>query len=245
MSSVPGTVIAGHRVEDLLLDRGMHREFLDDAIDDLALLDVGPITGLFEALEQLLDGLVVGAEKGDCVHGAESVPTHPNPLNRSLKAHPRRVSSATNLSSARNDADLGVGDGLVQLPGAIVEANVEVMRDYCCSAPGRAWWGSWWPRRRRAAAIVRRTRRVGGAPSASVSDRRRRRRRARLLGSALHRCIGPRVVRGAGHCLPGSTCEAADHQSLSICRSAPRAHRVSTRWSRPKRGVRFDDTARR
>ena len=61
-------------IENLLFDRGMHREFLDDAIDDLALVDVSPITGLFETLEQLLDSLVVGFEKGDCVHGAERYP---------------------------------------------------------------------------------------------------------------------------------------------------------------------------
>ena len=51
------------RVEHLLFDRGVNRELLDDPIDDLPLLDVGPITGLLEALEQLLDGLVVVAKK--------------------------------------------------------------------------------------------------------------------------------------------------------------------------------------
>jgi hypothetical protein len=59
----------------------MHREFLDDAIDDLALVDVSPITGLFETLEQLLDSLVVGAEEGDCIHERSSTHAH-NRLNR-------------------------------------------------------------------------------------------------------------------------------------------------------------------
>ena len=37
----------------------MDREFLDDAIHDLTLLDMGTITGLLEALEERLDRLVV------------------------------------------------------------------------------------------------------------------------------------------------------------------------------------------
>ena len=56
MSSVSATVGPGDRVEELLLDRGVHRELLDDPVDDLALLDVGPVAGLLESLEQLLDG---------------------------------------------------------------------------------------------------------------------------------------------------------------------------------------------
>ena len=32
----------GHRIEQLLLDRGVDRKLLDDAVDDLPLLDEGP-----------------------------------------------------------------------------------------------------------------------------------------------------------------------------------------------------------
>ena len=89
MSSVLRNRLASDRVEHLLLDRGMHREFLDDAVDDLALLDVRPITGRFEALEQLFDGLVVGAEKSDCIHGPGSYPRHPAPQTCSWKGRYR------------------------------------------------------------------------------------------------------------------------------------------------------------
>ena len=45
----------GHRVEELLLDGGVLREGLDDAVDDVPLLGVGLVTGLLEPLEELLD----------------------------------------------------------------------------------------------------------------------------------------------------------------------------------------------
>ena len=66
-----GNYLAGERVEDLLLDRCMHRKFFDDPVDDLALLYVCSRPGLLEPLEQLLDGVVVIFEKGDCVHDKE------------------------------------------------------------------------------------------------------------------------------------------------------------------------------
>ena len=66
---------AGHRrpsdrIEHQLLDRGVDRQLLDDPIDDLSLLDMGAIARFLEALEQLLDGLVVVTEKGECIHAA-------------------------------------------------------------------------------------------------------------------------------------------------------------------------------
>ncbi len=74
LEALQGDVLGGRdrltrdRVEHLLLDRGVDRQLLDDPIDDLTLLDVCPITGLLESLEQLLDGLVVRSKKGDCIH---------------------------------------------------------------------------------------------------------------------------------------------------------------------------------
>ena len=96
---------AGDRVEHLLLDRGMDRELLDDPVDDLALLDVGAVAGLLEALEQLLDGLVVGAEKGDGIH--EPLYPHPSRLTRSRPvAHP-----ATGAGADARSFSFGRGGG--------------------------------------------------------------------------------------------------------------------------------------
>ena len=60
----------GDGVEELLLDGGVDRQLLDDAVDDLALLDEGPVAGVLELLEQLLDRAVVVLEHRDGVHGA-------------------------------------------------------------------------------------------------------------------------------------------------------------------------------
>ncbi len=65
---------SGDRVEDLLLDGRVHRELLDDPVDDLALLHVRSLTGLLEPLEQLLDGAMVIFEKGDGVHKTRDLP---------------------------------------------------------------------------------------------------------------------------------------------------------------------------
>jgi len=48
-----------HWIEALLLDGGVHRKLLDEAIHDLSLLDVSSISRLLETFEQLLDRLVV------------------------------------------------------------------------------------------------------------------------------------------------------------------------------------------
>jgi len=58
----------GHRVEKLLLYRGVLRQLFDDAIDQIALLDVGTIARLLETPEKALRGLVVIFEHPDCIH---------------------------------------------------------------------------------------------------------------------------------------------------------------------------------
>ena len=70
----PGHGGPRNRVEQLLLDRGMNREFLDDAVDDLALLDESTITGFLESAEELLDAVVVVLEKGDRIHVGWATP---------------------------------------------------------------------------------------------------------------------------------------------------------------------------
>ena len=57
-----------NRVEHLLLDGCVNRELFDDPIDDLALLDVRPISCLLEAFEESLDDLVVITQHCDGVH---------------------------------------------------------------------------------------------------------------------------------------------------------------------------------
>jgi hypothetical protein len=59
----------GHRVEGLLLDRGVDRELLDDAVDDPAPLDERSWPRVLESLEQLLYRPVVVSQHRDGVHG--------------------------------------------------------------------------------------------------------------------------------------------------------------------------------
>ena len=90
----------GDRVEDLLLDHRVLRELLDDLIDDLATLDERPVAGLLEALEELLDGLVVLFEQGDGVHRRGTTP-YPASRNRTQRA------ALTDIRGGR----IGVGTG--------------------------------------------------------------------------------------------------------------------------------------
>ena len=57
-----------NRVEHLLLDGCVNRELFDDPIDDLAFLDVRPVSCLLEAFEESLDDLVVITQHCDGVH---------------------------------------------------------------------------------------------------------------------------------------------------------------------------------
>src|SRR5690606_32615202 len=82
-----------HRVEQLLLDRCVHRELLDDAVDDPALLDEGAVSRLFVALEQLLDGLVVIFQQGDGIHTSR-LPTV-GPLQRMETDDTRATAAST------------------------------------------------------------------------------------------------------------------------------------------------------
>jgi hypothetical protein len=53
------------RIVGLLLDGGVDLELLDDLGDQLLLGLVGPVAGLLELAEQLLDRAVVGLDQGN------------------------------------------------------------------------------------------------------------------------------------------------------------------------------------
>nr|WP_254126997.1 hypothetical protein [Aquihabitans sp. G128] len=62
---------AGDGVEEHLLDGCVLRQLLADPVGDLALVGVGAVTSLLEALEELLHGPVVVLEQGDGIHAVE------------------------------------------------------------------------------------------------------------------------------------------------------------------------------
>ena len=102
---------SGARVEDLLLDRRVHRELLDDPVDDLSPLHVSSLTGLLEPLEQLLHGVMVGFEKGDRIHDTEVPASAPSQTSKRPGWHARSrrlclASRSTSASSPRASAAL-------------------------------------------------------------------------------------------------------------------------------------------
>jgi hypothetical protein len=77
LEALEGDVLgAGHRgahrrIEQLLLDSGVNRQRLGEAVDDVTLLDVRPVSGFLEAPEELLYPVVVVFEQGYRVHRPE------------------------------------------------------------------------------------------------------------------------------------------------------------------------------
>jgi hypothetical protein len=85
--------LAHRRVEDRLLDLGVHRELLDDVVDDAAALDESTVARLLEALEQPLDCAVVVFEERDCIHSAALCPMRAFGM-RISRTTPRRAAGA-------------------------------------------------------------------------------------------------------------------------------------------------------